>query len=82
MESILFLTTILAMIGAYLNSISRWEGFLIWTLTNTIFCIHNFIIGQWQQSFLFLFYFLISLNGLWQYNKNHSQEGYDDTRYL
>lgn len=77
MESVLLLATILAMLGAYLNSIGKWQGFLVWILTNTIFCIHNFLIDEWQQGFLFLFYFFISLNGLRVADKiNKQEDGY------
>lgn len=82
MESVLFLATILAMIGAYLNSIGKWQGFLVWILTNTIFCIHNFLIDEWQQSLLFLFYFFIALNGLRVAEKNYKEKKeYDPYMY-
>lgn len=67
METILIASTILALIGAYLNSIGRKEGFIIWVLTNTVFMTNNYIIGQWQQALLFGCYLLLSAFGL--YNK-------------
>jgi len=67
MATILLLTTIIALIGAYFNSIAKWQGFAIWMVTNTIFAIHNFSIGEWQQAILFVAYFLLSANGLSYY---------------
>jgi len=67
METILLICTLLALLGAYLNSIGRWEGFAIWMLTNLVFMMNNWYIGQWQQAFLFACYLGISLNGLKNY---------------
>jgi hypothetical protein len=64
MEILLFVATILALFGAYLNSKGDWRGFAIWMCTNLIFLFNNYIVGQWQQAFLFLCYFLIAVNGL------------------
>jgi hypothetical protein len=64
MEAILLITTALALIGAYLNSHGYKLSFLIWMATNTIFALHNWQIGEWQQATLFFAYFMISLNGL------------------
>lgn len=64
METMLLLATLFALYGAYLNSVGIWHGFAIWVVTNFIFCMHNFLIGQWQQSLLFGCYLLISANGL------------------
>jgi len=53
-----------ALIGAYLNSIGKWQGFAIWIATNTIFALNNYYIGQWQQALLFSCYLLLAANGL------------------
>jgi len=73
MGSLLFVSTLLALYGAYLNSEGRWHGFAIWIVTNTVFMIHNYNIGQWQQSLLFLCYLVLSANGL-----RHSYDDWKD----
>ncbi len=64
MEAILVLTTVAALYGAYLNSIGNWRGFAFWIVTNAIFMLNNWYIGQWQQALLFLCYMGIAANGL------------------
>jgi hypothetical protein len=64
MEYVLIAATLIAVLGAYLNSIGRWQGFALWILTNFVFIVNNLHIGQWQQAFLFATYMVISINGL------------------
>lgn len=59
-----YLMTVLALVGAYLNSRAIKLGFLIWLFTNAYFAVYNFYFGQSAQCVLFLAYFFISLNGL------------------
>lgn len=35
--------------------------------TNTVFALHNWQIGEWQQAILFGAYLMISLNGLYYF---------------
>ena len=65
MDSILLMTTLLALYGAYLNSKGDWRGFAIWMATNTIFLINNLMIEQWCQALLFGSYLALSANGLY-----------------
>lgn len=64
MEALLFVVTILALIGAYLNSTGVVYGFHLWLFTNAVFAHHNFMIAEYSQMSLFLAYFLIALNGI------------------
>ena len=64
MEYILPITTLAALIGAYLNSIGDHKGFGIWIATNLIFIINNLLIKQYEQAFLFTCYLLLAANGL------------------
>ena len=64
METILLITTFAALLGAYLVSIGKWQGFAIWLFTNLIFMANNWYIGQWQQALLFGCYFILAANGL------------------
>ena len=65
METILFIATVLALIGAYLVSNGAWIGFAIWIVTDIIFMINNYMIGQWQQMVLFGLYLFIASNGVY-----------------
>jgi hypothetical protein len=64
METILLISTALALIGAYLNSIGKWQGFAVWIATNIVFMLNNWWIGQWQQAILFSCYLFLAINGL------------------
>lgn len=77
MEAFLFVITVLALIGAILNSYDHWQGFAIWIVTNTTFAFHNYTIGQWQQGLLFSVYILISINGLINKRKNHGKQKFN-----
>lgn len=64
MEYILPITTFAALYGAYLNSIGKYQGFVIWIATNMIFIINNLLIQQYEQAFLFGCYLILAANGL------------------
>lgn len=65
METLLFVATFLALIGAYMVSNGIWIGFAIWIVTDIIFMINNYMIGQWQQMILFGLYLFIASNGVY-----------------
>lgn len=65
MEILLPLTTFAALIGAYLVSNGNWIGFAVWILTDIIFMINNYFIGQWEQAILFGLYLFIAANGVY-----------------
>jgi hypothetical protein len=64
METILLIATFSALIGAYFNSMGKWQGFAIWIVTNLVFMVNNYMIGQWQQALLFACYLVLACNGL------------------
>ena len=61
---IAWLLTIIALVGAVLNSQAKKKGFYFWVVSNTGFCVYNACIGQWAMSLLFGVYLLITINGL------------------
>lgn len=63
METVLLITTFAALFGAYLNAKGSRYGFLIWIITNFIFAVHNYSIGQWQQGLLFSTYEVLAIWG-------------------
>ncbi len=65
MDAILPLTTLAALIGAYMVSNGNWVGFSIWIVTDIIFMLNNYMIGQWEQCLLFGLYLFIAANGVY-----------------
>lgn len=64
LESLNWLSTGLAIFGAYLVSNFNRNGFVIWCFTNTFFLCYNFINKNVPGMVLFFVYLLISINGL------------------
>ena len=69
MEEILWILTVIAIIGAVLNAKKRIEGFFFWIISNAGLVIVNFNRGDKAQSFLFFFYFCLCLYGLYKWRK-------------
>lgn len=69
METILLVATISALVGAYFVSKGMWQGFAIWIITNIVFASNNFYIGQWQQGILFSAYFVLAVQGFFNFKK-------------
>jgi len=76
METLLFISTIAALTGAFLVSNGNWVGFAIWIATDIVFMINNYIIGQWQQCLLFGLYLFIAANGVYnmKIKKKHEMD--------
>lgn len=76
MQITLIISTIAALIGALLVSNGRWVGFAIWIVTDIIFMINNYLIGEWQQCILFGLYLFIASNGVYnaKFKKKQSSE--------
>lgn len=63
------MTTLLALLGAFLVSEGKWQGFLIWCFTNVIFAANSFYIDQYQMGILFSAYFFLAVNGIYKTRK-------------
>jgi hypothetical protein len=64
LESLNWLSTGLAIFGAYLVSNFNRNGFVIWCFTNSFFLCYNFLNNNMPGVVLFFVYLLISINGL------------------
>lgn len=71
MDAILSIATVAALIGALLVSNGNWIGFAIWIVTDIIFMLNNYMIGQWQQAALFGLYLFIAANGVYNMKINN-----------
>jgi len=66
---ITWLFSAISIIGAILNARKRVEGFYIWVVGNMCWVVYDAIIGEYAQSFLFLFFTGISVYGILQWRK-------------
>lgn len=65
-----YVITILAIIGAWLNIRKRVEGFMIWTVTNSYWLIHNLRIEEYAQAFLFGVFTYLAISGWRNWKKS------------
>jgi len=73
MDVLLPITTLAALLGAYLVSNGNWKGFAIWVITDIIFMINNFLISQWEQGILFGIYLFIAANGVYKFRVKNGE---------
>lgn len=59
-----------ALLGAYLNSKQKIEGFFLWVISNSYLLAYNLAIGEYSQGILFLAYLAITINGIAVWSKN------------
>ncbi|MGR3951770.1 MAG: nicotinamide mononucleotide transporter [Chlamydia sp.] len=64
--------SIISVSGTYLLANGSIHGFSVGIVTNFVFFLLNFYHGDFAQSFLFLVNFLVSLYGVWAWNKKKS----------
>jgi len=70
MQILIWLLTVISLIGVVLNIHHRKECFYLWILTNGAWAWHNLIIKEYQQSFLFLIYFMLAIYGVIKWKKD------------
>lgn len=71
----MWIMTTIAIAGAILNVYKRWEGFLLWLVSNTAWVIIDYSSGLYAQAGLFLFYSGLSAYGLikWRSEDEHKE---------
>lgn len=60
-----WISTGIALGGAYLISKQDFKGFYFWVVSNTFFCGYNLIDENYAGAILFFCYLLITLNGIY-----------------
>jgi len=65
----MWLVVAVALAGAFLNTRGKWQGFLLWLISNAWWCWYNIIAGEYPQVFLFGVFWFISLYGIFQWRK-------------
>ena len=69
MDGLSMIFTAVAIFGALLNSYQRIEGFYCWILSNIFFIIFNMHHEHHSVAILFMFYLIITLNGIYTWMK-------------
>lgn len=59
--------TVIALIGGYLNTKRKWQGFILWLISNAWWCCHNIIIGEYAQSTVFGLFWFLSFYGIYNW---------------
>jgi nicotinamide riboside transporter PnuC len=56
MQTIVWIATILAIAGSVLNVKKRYEGFILWEISNILLIAYNLHQGEYAQALLFTVY--------------------------
>jgi len=70
MEMLSMVFTVVAIIGALLNSYQRPEGFYFWIASNTFFVLFNLHYNHTAVAALFAMYLIISINGIFTWKRS------------
>ena len=73
MNNFAYLFTAASIVGTVANSFQKRWCFIIWAITNTFWCIYNFINGSYAQALLYAFNFAMAIIGLWRWSKIKKQ---------
>jgi len=68
-NQLMWIVTLTSIIGVILNIKKRKECFIIWGVTNSLWCIYDLSIKAYAQSFLFFIYVLLAIWGIWEWRK-------------
>ncbi|MBU0479088.1 nicotinamide mononucleotide transporter family protein [bacterium] len=66
--------TLLSIIGVILNIKKKRICFVLWSITNVSWCIYDFTIQAYAQSFLFLVYLGLSIWGIFEWKKERIKQ--------
>ncbi len=59
-----YIITVLSIIATFANSMQKRWSFYVWLITNTFWCVYNYLNQEYAQALLFAVYMVIALNGL------------------
>lgn len=74
METWLWLTSIAALIGVWLNIRRHVACFYIWTYTNSVWLFVDLAHEIYAQAALQLAYVFLSFVGIWEWSQNRGQD--------
>ncbi len=64
-----WIMSLIALTGTILNAQMKKEGFYFWIVSNLYLSYMDWKAGLYYQSLLLFIYFLLALNGLYNWNK-------------
>lgn len=67
---LIWVCTVIALIGTILNAKQKKAGFLFWIISNGAFSIYNYQIEEYAQSLLFFVYLILAIYGYFNWGKN------------
>ena len=73
-EQFMWFITFISVFGTILNVKKRKECFLIWIFSNSAFCIYDFMIKSYAQSFLWFIYVCISVWGIFEWRTKKGEK--------
>ena len=82
MEQISLIFTIISITATIANAFKKRWCFIVWLFTNSFWCIYDFLIGAYGQSFLFAVYFVISVFGLIKWSLKEDGQEPKKERYV
>jgi hypothetical protein len=68
-SNLMWMVTLVSMIGVVMNIKKRKESFIIWMFTNFIWAVYDLSIKAYAQSFLFFVYFILAIWGIYEWRK-------------
>ena len=66
--------TLVSIIGVVLNIKKKRICWVLWSITNVSWCIYDFRIEEYAQSFLFLVYLGLSIWGIFAWKKEEIKQ--------
>lgn len=69
MQILSYIITAVSITATIANAYKKRWCFIAWLCTNSFWCVYDFVIGAYSQSFLFAAYFVISVIGLRNWRK-------------
>ena len=74
MNYIAYIVTALSIVGTVANSFQKRWCFIVWSFTNSFWCVFNIINGSYAQAILYAFNLAMAFIGLWKWRKNERQK--------
>ena len=74
-EYIAYIITAASIIGTVANSFQKRWCFYIWGITNMFWVIYNTLNGQYAQTLLYVFNFIMCITGILKWRERDNEQG-------
>lgn len=71
LANLMWLVTLASIVGTVLNIKKKRVCFVIWLITNSLWCAYDFYIGSFAQGGLFLVYVGLAIYGIIEWRKSN-----------